>query len=315
VAQGETLLGIAARYNLLPSTITAANHLPYPAYLFPGQRLRIPGEQPYHFLSGEWMDVQIRPLPITQGSTVSIYVKNLLTGIPTGHLAGQLLHFTPYQDGFMALVGLDAFTPTGLHSLELGGSGDRPWRPFQQNVQVQSGGYGTQYITVGEELSDLLDPTIRQEEDIFLSTIFSRFSETQLWEGLFQVPVTSTIVTAGYGDGRSYNSGPIEIFHTGVDFAGSIGTPIHAPANGIVVFNNFLELRGNVLILDHGLGVMTAYFHLSDTFVVERDTVTTGQIIGVGGSTGLSTGAHLHWDLRISNIPVNPMQWTTEVFP
>ena len=122
-------------------------------------------------------------------------------------------------------------------------------------------------------------------------------------------------MTAGYGDGRSYNGGPVEIYHTGVDFSGAVGTPILAPANGTIVFTGPLELRGNAVIIDHGLGVMSAYFHLSEIFVADGDTVTAGEAIGAGGSTGLSTGPHLHWDLRIMDVPVNGLQWTEIAFP
>ena len=101
----------------------------------------------------------------------------------------------------------------------------------------------------------------------------------------------------------------------GIDFAGVVGTPISAPAAGVIVFNAVLELRGLVVIIDHGLGVMTAYFHLSDSFVEVGEQVTTGQLIASGGSTGLSSGPHLHWDLRISGVPVDGLQWTRERFP
>jgi murein DD-endopeptidase MepM/ murein hydrolase activator NlpD len=199
--------------------------------------------------------------------------------------------------------------------LELSGSGSLPWRPFRQDLPIAPGNYGAQFVTVAEELSPLLEPQVRQEEDTFLATIYGRFSETQQWQGLFQTPITNTFVTAGYGDGRSYNGGPIDIFHTGVDFSGAVGAPVLAPANGVVVFNDVLQLRGTALIMDHGLGVMSAFFHLSDTFVTVGDTVVTGQPVAAVGSTGLSSGPHLHWDLRIMNIPVNPLQWTQETFP
>lgn len=315
VAQGESLLLLAARYNLSAVALAAANDLSPYAYLYAGQRLRIPSDRTYRHLPGEWVDVRVRPLPIIAGSTVSIYTENLLDGLPTGFFAGQSLRFEPQGDGYVALVGLDAFTPPGRYSLELAGSGSRPWRPFAQEIPVEAGVYGTQYITVTAELSALLDPQLRRDEDAFLNTIYTRFTEPQQWEGLFQFPVTNTVVTAGYGDGRSYNSGPIEIFHTGVDFAGTTGTPILAPANGTVVYTGTLQLRGDTLILDHGLGVMTAYFHLSDILVNMGDYVTAGQVVAAGGSTGLSTGPHLHWDLRVMGVAVNPLQWTTEPFP
>ena len=135
------------------------------------------------------------------------------------------------------------------------------------------------------------------------------------WEGPFQVPVTDTIVTAPYGGGRSYNEGPIDNYHTGTDFDGDIGTPILAAADGIVLFSDTLELRGQTVILDHGMGVMSGYYHLSEIFVDIGEDVAAGQPIGLGGSTGLSTGPHLHWDLRIMDVPVDGMPWTEESFP
>jgi murein DD-endopeptidase MepM/ murein hydrolase activator NlpD len=83
----------------------------------------------------------------------------------------------------------------------------------------------------------------------------------------------------------------------------------------VVVYIGNLELRGRGVIINHGRGVMSAYFHLSDIFVAQGDSVTPGQVVAAGGSTGLSTGPHLHWDLRIMDIPVNPLQWTETAFP
>ena len=315
VQPGESLMMIAARHNLVPAQLAALNELPFPAYLFPGQRLRLPGQADYHFLPGEWVDVRIRPSTIIPGSTISVYVENLLDGRPNGQFAGQSLQFTPFADGFVALVGLDAFAESGPYTLELGGSGSQPWQPMSQMVPVQPGNYGTQFVTVGEELNDLLDPQVREREDAFLAPLFSQFTEPQQWQGFFQAPITTTIVSAGYGDGRSYNDGPIEIYHTGVDYAAATGTSILAPANGTVIFSDMLELRGLVTIIDHGLGVMTAYFHQTESLVQAGDVVTTGQVIGTVGSTGLSSGPHLHWDVRIMNVPVDGLQWLNEQFP
>lgn len=315
VGVGESLVMVAARYGLTPAALAQANDLPFPTVLFPGQRLRIPSEAAYRTLPGEWVDVQVEPLPVMQGDTVVIRVRNLLDGRPSGQFAGQPLRFFPFEDGFAALVGIDAFTEPGAGMLRLEGSGSRPWRPFQQPVLIQDAGYGTQQINVGPELSDLLVPEVRQNEDAFLSTIYGQFNETQYWEGIFQTPVTTTVVTAGYGDGRSYNGGPVEIYHTGIDFAGTIGTPIYVPANGVVMLADNLELRGQTVVIDHGLGVMTAYFHLSEMFVAAGETVTAGQLLGSGGSTGLSTGPHLHWDVRIMDVPVDGTQWLERAFP
>jgi murein DD-endopeptidase MepM/ murein hydrolase activator NlpD len=226
------------------------------------------------------------------------------------------LRFSPSGDnGFVALAGIDAFTTPGDYPLVLGGIGDQPWQTFRQNIRINSGNYETQFVTVPEALNPLLDPQVRAQDDALLATIYSQYSEVQLWEGLFQLPISNSVVTGGYGGPRYYNGGPIEIYHTGIDFSGAVGTPIYAPANGRVVFSDTTPLRGNVLIIDHGLGVMSGFYHLSKILIPVGELVGAGQVVAEGGSTGLSSGPHLHWDVRVLNVTVNPLQWTTEPFP
>lgn len=315
VQAGESLLSIAVAHNLSPLVLAQMNGLPYPAYLFAGQRLRLPGERPYRDLPGEWVDVSLHPDTIIPGSTVAISVTNLLPGRPSGTLGGQPLHFVPQGKGFVALIGLDAFAEPGDYALELAGEGEQPWRPMSLNIPVGPGNYGTQAVNVGPELNELLDPAVRAADDAQLEPYYSAFTDTIHWQGVFQYPMSTTVVTAGYGDGRSYNGGPITIFHTGIDFGGAVGTPVFAPAAGVVVFNDTTRLRGHVLIIDHGMGVMSGFYHLSETFVPVGTAVAAGQQVGALGSTGLSSGPHLHWDVRILNVPVNPLQWLSESFP
>jgi murein DD-endopeptidase MepM/ murein hydrolase activator NlpD len=315
VAPGETFLGLAARAGVAPSELAALNELPAPPRVFPGMRLRLPSAETYRLLPGAWRALQLYPLPIVQGDTVAVYVENEAEGVPAGTFAGQSLSFAPYREGYVALVGLDAFTEPGRYPLELSGSGEGVWWPLSQDVQVVAGSYVSQTITVPPELEPLLAPEVRAEEDAFLNTYYSAFSPVPQWEGLFQVPVSNTIVTAPYGGARSYNGGPYEIFHTGVDFGGGLGTAIMAPAAGTVVYAGELTLRGNTLILDHGMGVHSGYYHLSEILAEEGATVTAGQVVARGGNTGLSTGPHLHWELRVMGVPVNGLQWTENPFP
>ncbi len=316
VSNGDSWATIAASIDMSPRELALLNERPYPSYLIPGERLRLPDEaESYRIMGGEWLDVQLRPLPITQGDTVTIFVKNLLDGRPSGQFGDQPLSFFPVEDGFVALVGIDAFDDVGNYTLSLSGSGSQPWRPFEQSVTVQSGSFAFQPIILGPEFEPLLAPEVRQGEDEFLNTIFVDSAEQPLWSGLFTAPVTSTIVTDGYGSSRSYNGGPVNVFHSGIDFAGSIGTPILCPADGQVVFADFLELRGFSVIVDHGGGVMTAYYHLSEMFVAVGESVSQGQLLGSGGSTGLSTGPHLHWDLRVGGTAVDGSQWLQTQYP
>ncbi len=315
VQPGETLLGLAARHRLAPAVIAEANDLAAPARLYPGMRLRLPGDEPFQFLPGAWRTLRLDPAPLMQGQTMSVYVEHALPGAPGGEFAGQALQFAPYEDGFVALVGVDAFTEPGRYELRLEGAGQEPWWPLAQRLEISSTNFPTQTIQVSEELAPLLAPEVRAEEDAFLSGFYREFTPEPMWDDLFQSPVTGTVVTAGYGGARSYNGGPFDIFHTGVDFAGTVGTPIVAPAPGAVVYSGTLQLRGGTLILDHGLGVHSGYYHLSEIVVEVGQRVEVGQIIAYGGSSGLSTGPHLHWELRVLDVPVNALQWTERRFP
>ncbi len=308
VREGDTLLAIAAAHNLTPAEVATANDLAYPIYLYPGQRLRIPGRETYQYLDGAWGQVRLFPAPMIQGQTAALFVAGLVEGQPVGQIGEQPLRFSPIGQGYLAFIALDAFTDPGRYRLEISGLGDQP---FVQEVLVESGGYGVQLITVPDALSALLAPEIRANDEAILATAYEQFSEPAAWQGPFQEPIRDSPITAGYGDARSYNQGPIEIFHTGVDYAGPVGTPIYAPAAGTVVFSGTLNIQGDTLIIDHGLGVMTGYYHLSKIHAAMGETVTSGQLVAEGGSTGLSSGPHLHWDLRVGNVPVNGLQWTT----
>lgn len=317
VAAGDTLLLVAARHGLTPAALAEANGLTADAHLFPGQRLRLPDETtPYRNLPGGWVDVRLTPPAAAQGTTLSIFAQNLLPGTPAGRFGDQVLRFSPHDNGYVALVGIDAFAASGIYELELTGGDERGlWPVLRAAVPVAETIYDTQYIEVGEALDGLLDPAVRAAEDEFLKSIYGVYSDEARWQGVFQVPVTTTLVSAGYGGRRSYNDGPIEIYHTGLDYAAPQGSNVYAPAAGVVVFSAATELRGNVVIIDHGLGVMTGYYHLLESFVEPGQAVTPGQAIGLVGSTGLSSGAHLHWDVRIMNVPVDPLRWLEQAFP
>jgi len=122
-------------------------------------------------------------------------------------------------------------------------------------------------------------------------------------------------VTSPFGERRSYNGGPVSSYHDGVDFGAPEGTPVYAPAAGIVVLAEPLTVRGYAVIIDHGLGIFTGYWHLSDILVEAGQQVKKGDLIAAVGNTGLSTGSHLHWELRVGGIAVDPLQWVEQEMP
>lgn len=315
VAPGESLLTIASIHNISPLALATANGIDVSEPVFTGQRLRIPDETvQYRDLPASWVELRVRPGVVNQGSTVSVYVQNLEEGVPEGWLGEQPLQFTPFGRGYVALLGVDAFTEPGAYELAVQSASESE-PSLQYELPIVATAYDTQYINVGEALDGLLDPELRAGEDEFLKTLYAQFEETQRWSGPFQLPVPTAFVSAGYGGRRSYNGGPIEIYHTGTDYAAPEGTPVLAPADGVVIFSDELELRGGTVIIDHGLGVMTGYYHLSERLVDVGDEVVAGQEFAKVGNTGLSSGAHLHWDLRVMDVPVDALQWTEQAFP
>jgi murein DD-endopeptidase MepM/ murein hydrolase activator NlpD len=126
-----------------------------------------------------------------------------------------------------------------------------------------------------------------------------------MWTASFIRPRTSAI-TSEFGSGRLFN-GRMTSRHLGVDFRGAVGEPVRAANRGVVALVDNFFLAGNVVYIDHGGGLVTAYFHLSKPLVSVGDTVARGQVIGLVGATGRVTGPHLHWAARYGAITVNPL--------
>jgi len=124
--------------------------------------------------------------------------------------------------------------------------------------------------------------------------------------GVLSSPVPGAQVTSGFGPRRHPVLGNVRM-HDGVDFGAPSGTPIRAAAAGTVVFAGVRGGYGNTVIIDHGNSLATLYAHQSRLSVVEGSPVTAGQTIGAVGSTGLSTGPHLHFETRVAGVPVNPL--------
>jgi hypothetical protein len=118
-----------------------------------------------------------------------------------------------------------------------------------------------------------------------------------LLDGAFESPRPFD-VTAEFGQRRVFN-GELRSRHTGLDLRGQVGKPVHAAGRGRVVLVGDFYFSGNGIFVDHGLGVYTGYFHLSEILVSEGDMVETGDLIGRAGATGRVTGPHLHWSLWV----------------
>ena len=132
-------------------------------------------------------------------------------------------------------------------------------------------------------------------------------TDTALWSGPMLKPIEGRR-TSGFGRYRTYSDGR-RSYHYGTDLANITGTPVRAAADGVVLHAGWQHIFGNVVILDHGQGVSTSYNHLSGIDVTPGASVRAGEEIGQVGSTGQSTGPHLHWGLVVDGVSVDAEQW------
>jgi murein DD-endopeptidase MepM/ murein hydrolase activator NlpD len=317
--KGETLPFLAFRYGTSVWDLHQSNDLHRLGLLYPGQRLLIPPPLTETERIPSLPSLEIRPRPIGQGKTMLIVVSaNQPLDLSGSFLGHELIFEEDGEVGNWALVGVSALTEAGTYPLHLDiievWTGDR--LSFDDLLAVEDGGYSTYNVVVPKSRQALLDPTLSKEEGKLIENTVSEASEEKLWKGAFSYPLEGeSRTTAPFGQRRSYSGGPVSSYHTGHDLGADKGTPVYAPAAGTVVKAEQLQIRGRVVILDHGLGVYTGFWHLSEIKVVEGQLVERGELVGLVGNSGLSSGAHLHWEMRVAGVPVDPLQWTRRAFP
>lgn len=152
---------------------------------------------------------------------------------------------------------------------------------------------------------------VRLENDARLLELGANTASSTLWEGNFQ-RLPKSAVKANFGDFRTYNYNGQKIdeqTHTGLDLASVANADIPASQAGTVIYAEPLGIYGLMVLIDHGLGLMTLYSHCSELLVAVGDTVAAGQIIGKTGTTGMAGGDHVHFSTLIGGIPVQPIEW------
>lgn len=170
---------------------------------------------------------------------------------------------------------------------------------FNRTVKVESAGYITQNFNIPGDRSYLADPEVEQTEFAKLDAITADITPAALWGARgFARPLESE-TSSPFGAYRILNQ-TMRTRHTGWDQRAPVGTPIQAAAAGVVDFAGRLDIRGNYVIIDHGYGLHSGYAHLSQAHVTRGQTVAAGQIIGMSGNTGRSSGPHLHWEMIVN---------------
>ncbi len=273
-----------------------------------------------------WLRDAALPLPfvhitepdaIVQGETDVARVTSLAPIPPTGTFQKRPLTFIGDgrdEDGyrFFALLPTGALDRVGIKNLIVATG------PISTTLKIaiKAGEFETQHIVLPPDKGGLLDPAKLKAERERLYAIWTKVSGPPRWSEPFKFPIAEGFPrTSPYGTRRSYNGGPVSSYHAGSDWGAPEGTPILAPAPGVVVLAEPLFVRGGAVIIDHGAGVYSNFWHMSQIDVKPGDVVETGDQLGLVGTTGLSTGAHLHWEIRINGLAVDPMQWTEQTFP
>lgn len=335
VGREETLLEIAVRTGQNPWLLALVNHLPGPWAAQTGDVLLYPDEHGTTDLGAcppQVKALTLQPKELVQGEAWALFwtlapkgsvtrveatwrerpmVFHLLRDEPSPSLSPEDAETSTVdaRDIWVGLQGVHAMLRPQVYPLEVAFAfaDGRQWR-FQQPVNVQPANFLFEELTVPPEF---LDPTAVQKENAQIQELMSTLTQPRRWDGPFHSPIENgaQCVTSLFGTRRKYNDGQAWGYHAGVDFCAGEGTPIYAPAPGRVVLARSLTIRGKAVVLDHGWGVYTGYWHMSKIAVQEGETVAPGDLLGYVGGTGRVTGPHLHWELWVGGVPVNPMTW------
>jgi murein DD-endopeptidase MepM/ murein hydrolase activator NlpD len=183
-------------------------------------------------------------------------------------------------------------------------------RSLQRAVKVREVGYPQQFITMAGRTAALYTSARARRERPVINAALRGETEEPVWRGRFSVPTSGRYSTA-FGVRRVRN-GRTAYRHRGIDIGAPKGRRIVAANDGEVRLARDLAVPGRAVVIDHGAGVTTMYMHMSVIGVREGDTVRRGQPIGQVGSTGASTGPHLHWGLYVRGVSVDPLQWVRD---
>ena len=258
--------------------------------------------------------VSLDQLEVTQGRTLVVRASTNRPSTVEGEFEERPIRFLS-RDGrdHVAYLGVSATAKVMLQPLRLTArSKDGQQVTLASALRVSDGGYGSETLRFTTEIAKLLDPEITRPELLRLAPVYATFTSDVLWRGAFDWPIEGP-VTSRYGTRRQYGD-RLRSYHTGMDIDGETGDAIRSPARGVVRLAEELKVRGGAIVVDHGAGVVSGCYHLSRIDVVAGQEVARGEVLGAMGSTGLVTGSHLHWELRVGGVAVSPLEWTERAF-
>ncbi len=208
------------------------------------------------------------------------------------------------------LVGIDLETPPGPLEIRVAAE-DESGRSLtaRGTLHIQDARYPIQRLMVPKTFTDLDAATLERinREKAFTDRLWEVETPTRFWREQFRPPLDGAASGSGFGVRRVINGEP-RAPHTGLDFTAPPGTPVLAVNAGIVAAVEDQFFAGKAVILDHGYGLYSMYFHLQESLVKPGQRVERGDRIGLVGNTGRATGAHLHWGARLHGARIDPRE-------
>jgi hypothetical protein len=250
------------------------------------------------------------PEKIGQGDVFLLKVKGVggekISSVK-GEFLNRRLHFFKTSEGeYRSLIFTCLFDEPGTAALNLEIMQEGKVYHIRERVEVIEKDFGTERLRLPPSKVTLSKKAILQvrKDKRALDKIWQKITPTRYWRGSFMLP-TKGRIGSPFGIRRIINEKPRSP-HTGVDIIAPHGAKVFASNHGEVVFIGDLFFSGKSLVIDHGMGLYTMYFHLSKILVKVGEKVRKGQVVGLVGSTGRAMGSHLHFGARLQQATVNP---------
>jgi murein DD-endopeptidase MepM/ murein hydrolase activator NlpD len=247
-------------------------------------------------------EITFDPAQPGPGDLLVVTVKNA-AGPVKGTFNGKKIYFNPSKESLKAIVAIDYFTEPGKYDLDISSNG----AVRKETVEVIKKKYEVQHLTLPRNMVELSprDEARAEREQRRMAAIWPK-ETSRSWTGDFVNPLDGDIITP-FGVRRFINDIP-KSPHTGVDVRGKKGDKIIAPNDAVVALIDNQFFSGKSLVLNHGQGIYTMFFHLSKVLVKRGQVVKKGQAVALVGETGRATGPHLHWGVRIQGARVDPLE-------
>jgi murein DD-endopeptidase MepM/ murein hydrolase activator NlpD len=252
-----------------------------------------------------------RVIELFQGEIAELRIAALGAAAIEGRLGKTPLQLFPVgRDHYGAVLGADVEAKPGLAKILIRASkADGVSSERHIELRIKAKDFKKEAFTVAPSFDEMTPETlaeIERERSAFAKA-FASSSAERLWEGRFLRPVPQQASASSFGFRRIIN-GVARAPHSGTDLSAPAGTEVVATNHGRVVLVGSFFFAGGSIVLDHGAGLYTMYFHLSEFNIEEGAMVRKGEVIGWSGMTGRVTGPHLHWGARVTGARVDPLQ-------